>query len=67
MEEASKQLKDPKIAYNVAKFGMALNLAMGMGSYIQSVKNRRKQDYLYNLMVQAQQAQIKENREMEQG
>ncbi|MHA2066985.1 MAG: hypothetical protein ACXABY_21675 [Candidatus Thorarchaeota archaeon] len=54
-------LKQSSKAENIAKFGMALNLAMGMGGFIQSMRNRRKQDYLYNLTVQAHQAQIAEN------
>ena len=60
-------LKQQSKAANIAKFGMALNLAMGMGSFVQNMKNQRKQDYLYNLTVQLQQQQLKRNREMEEG
>ena len=60
-------LKMNSKAANIAKFGMALNLAMGMGSFVQNMKNQRKQDYLYNLTVQLQQQQLKRNREMEEG
>jgi hypothetical protein len=57
-------LKQQSKAANIAKFGMALNLAMGMGGFIQSMRNRRKQDYLYNQTLLVQQAILAENKRL---
>jgi hypothetical protein len=59
-------LKQSSQAANIAKFGMALNLAMGMGGFIQSMRNRRKQDYLYNMQVAELEARAADRRRLEE-
>jgi len=48
-------------AANIAKFGMALNLAMGMGKFAQDMRNQRKQDRNYEMMVLQLKEQKRQN------
>lgn len=52
-------LKQQAKATNIAKFGVALNLAMGIGDYMMSRKNQRMQDTL----IMAQIAELKASKQ----
>ncbi len=55
-------LKQQSKATNIAKFGMAMNLAFGMGGFMQNLKNQRKTDFLIELQIANAKAIARERR-----